>query len=96
MNYSSQFILCLVKDSGGVGNKSSSRVKSRFPATDESEHSQSDTITYDDPAGRMERDRIIAQLKRGASPSPDCNTEEEEEEEKRHGTTPHKVSCSLE
>lgn len=78
------------KDSGSVGNKSSSRVKSRFPATDESEHSQSDTITYDDPAGRMERDRIIAQLKRGASPSPDCNTEEEEEEKKRHGTTPHK------
>ena len=47
--------------------------------TDESEHSQSDTITYDDPAGRMEREKIMAQLKRGCSPSPDITTEEDEE-----------------
>lgn len=47
--------------------------------TDESEHSQSDTITYDDPAGRMEREKIMAKLKRGCSPSPDLTAEEDEE-----------------
>ena len=34
------------------------------------EQSQSDCISYDDPAGRLERERILAQLKR-ASPSQD-------------------------
>ena len=32
--------------------------------------SQGDVITYDDPAGRQERERILAQLK-AASPSQD-------------------------
>lgn len=72
-----------VKVNDGVGNNSSTRAKSRLPATDDSEHSQSDTITYDDPAGRMEREKIMAQLKRGASPSPDCNTEEDEEDTRK-------------
>lgn len=57
-----------------------------MPITDDSEHSQSDTITYDDPAGRMEREKIMAQLKRGCSPSPDFHTEDEEEE-RRHNNT---------
>jgi len=35
---------------------------------DDIEPSQSDTITYDDPAGRLERERIMARLK-GCSPS---------------------------
>ena len=74
-------------------NKSSSRIKSRFMATDESEHSQSDTITYDDPAGRMEREKIMAQLKRGCSPSPDFTTEDDEEERVRNDTT-HTVGTS--
>ncbi len=34
------------------------------------EPSQGDIISYDDPAGRMERERILAQLK-AASPSQD-------------------------
>lgn len=62
------------------GANSSSRTKSRLQVTDDSEHSQSDTITYDDPAGRMEREKIMAQLKRGSSPSPDCYTEEDEKD----------------
>ena len=54
--------------------------------TDDSEHSQSDTITYDDPAGRMEREKIMAQLKRGNSPSPDFHTEDEEEDRRDRKT----------
>ena len=80
--------LYFVQDTESAGKNASSRVKSRLPATDDSEPSQSDTITYDDPAGRMEREKIIAQLKRGASPSTDCNTEEDEENRR-------KVSCTL-
>lgn len=53
---------------------------------DDSEHSQSDTITYDDPAGRMEREKIMAQLKRGNSPSPDFYTEDEEEDRRDNKT----------
>lgn len=79
-------VFIYVKVNDGVGNNSSTRAKSRLPATDDSEHSQSDTITYDDPAGRMERERIMAQLKRGASPSPDCNTEEDEEDTRDNTT----------
>ena len=78
-----------MKATEGGGNNSSSRSKSRLPAKDDSEHSQSDTITYDDPAGRMEREKIMAQLKRGASPSPDCNTEEDDED--RSDNTTHAV-----
>jgi len=57
-----------------------------MPMNDDSEHSQSDTITYDDPAGRMEREKIMAQLKRGNSPSPDFNTEDEEEDRRDNKT----------
>ena len=49
--------------------------------TDESEHSQSDTITYDDPAGRLEREKILARLKKGCSPSPDFDLEQDEVKE---------------
>lgn len=74
------------KATEGDDSNSSSRVKSRMPITDDSEHSQSDTITYDDPAGRMEREKIMAQLKRGCSPSPDFPTEDEEEERQHNNT----------
>lgn len=47
---------------------------------DESEASQSDTITYDDPAGRLEREKIMARLKRGYSPSPDESHEENDDD----------------
>ena len=57
-----------------------SRNKSRV--TEESEQSQSDHITYDDPAGRMEREKIMAHLKK-TSPSryldPDGDEEHDEE-----------------
>ena len=46
--------------------KQNSRVAS-FPTL---QPSQGDVITYDDPAGRQERERILAQLK-AASPSQD-------------------------
>ena len=39
-----------------------SRNKSRI--TEESEQSQSDHITYDDPDGRMEREKIMANIKK--------------------------------
>ena len=50
--------------------KQSSKV-SCFPTL---QPSQGDVITYDDPAGRLERERILAQLK-AASPSQDGFTE---------------------
>ena len=83
----------LFKSAEGADNNSSSRVKSRMPMTDESEHSQSDTITYDDPAGRMEREKIMAQLKRGNSPSPDFHTEDEEEDRRDRKTDTVGVMC---
>ena len=93
-SFSLLHFLYFVQDTESAGKKASSRVKSRVPATDDSEPSQSDTITYDDPAGRMEREKIIAQLKRGASPSTDCNTEEDEEN-RQDCNTLRKVSCTL-
>lgn len=61
---------------------------------DDSEHSQSDTITYDDPAGRMEREKIMAQLKRGCSPSPDFPTEDEEDDRRYNTTVTVGVICN--
>ena len=75
-----------------MAGNTSSRVKSREHATDDSEHSHSDTITYDDPAGRMERDRIMAQLKRGCSPCSEIDTEDQEEDKACEQT--HKVRIS--
>lgn len=63
--------------------------------TDDSEHSQSDTITYDDPAGRMEREKIMAQLKRGNSPSPDFHTEDEEEDRRDHKIDAVGLICGM-
>jgi len=85
--------LLLLKAVEGVDSNSSSRVKSRMPMNDDSEHSQSDTITYDDPAGRMEREKIMAQLKRGNSPSPDFHTEDEEEDRRDNKTHTVGVIC---
>lgn len=85
--------MCLLKAVEGVDSNSSSRVKSRMPMNDDSEHSQSDTITYDDPAGRMEREKIMAQLKRGNSPSPDFHTEDEEEDRRDNKTHTVGVIC---
>jgi len=78
--FKKSFSLLLLKSTEVADSNSSSRIKSRMPLNDDSEHSQSDTITYDDPAGRMEREKIMAQLKRGNSPSPDIHTEDEEED----------------
>jgi hypothetical protein len=53
--------------------------------SEESEQSQSDTITYDDPAGRLEREKIMARLKRGCSPSPDefiDNNDDDDDDDK--------------
>lgn len=82
-----------MKAADGADSNSSSRVKSRMPLNDDSEHSQSDTITYDDPAGRMEREKIMAQLKRGGSPSPDFHTEDEEEDKRYIKTDTVGVIC---
>lgn len=84
-----------LKSAEGADNNSSSWVKSRMPMTDDSEHSQSDTITYDDPAGRMEREKIMAQLKRGNSPSPDFHTEDEEEDRRDHKTDAVGLICGM-
>lgn len=51
--------------SKSTGERRQSSKASGFPSL---QPSQGDVITYDDPAGRLERERILAQLK-AASPS---------------------------
>ncbi|EDO38946.1 predicted protein, partial [Nematostella vectensis] len=66
------------EDSDSRSSLSLRRISSRnHMLPDESEHSQVDTITYDDPAGRLEREKIMAQLNKRCSPSPDFENNED-------------------